>query len=107
MDDRIISFAKSPRKGKKYRVFFIDNNELNSVDFGAIGYDQYKDSTGLGLYSHLDHLDEKRRYRYRARHSKIKLKDGRLAFKVFGTPAYFSWNFLWQWMVVLPFYIKW
>jgi hypothetical protein len=41
------------------------------------------------------HNDLERRKRYRARHSKVLLKDGRPSYKVKGTPAYFSWNLLW------------
>jgi hypothetical protein len=54
------------------------------IHFGAIQngipMDQYKDSTGLGLYTKYDHLDPKRRKLYRARHKVIKLKDGTLAY---------------------------
>jgi hypothetical protein len=42
------------------------------------------------------HKDEERRQKYRARHSKVLLKDGRPSYKVKGTPAYFSWNLLWD-----------
>jgi len=41
------------------------------------------------------HKDPERRKRYRARHSKLLLKDGTPAYKVKGTPAYFSWHLLW------------
>ena len=92
MDD--IKFTKSPKTNKKYRAYYMKNGKLKHSDFGAIGYQQYKDSTGLGLYSHLDHLDKKRRDAYRARHSKIKLKDGRYAYKVKYSPSWLSYNFL-------------
>jgi hypothetical protein len=88
-------FKKSTRKDKKYMVRY--NNKL--IHFGAIKngipMDQYKDSTGLGLYSKYDHNDEKRRDNYRARHSKIKIKDGSYAYKNKDQPSYWSWHFLW------------
>jgi len=89
-------FKKSTRKGKKYMVKVGDK----WIHFGALkpdgkGYQHYKDSTGLGLYSDLDHLDEARRKRYRERHSKILLKDGTPAYKNKEQPSYFSYNFLW------------
>jgi hypothetical protein len=89
-------FKKSTRKGKKYMVKVGDK----WIHFGALktdgkGYQHYKDSTGLGLYSDLDHLDEARRKRYRERHSKILLKDGTPAYKNKEQPSYYSYNFLW------------
>ena len=75
---------KSKKKGKKYDVIY--NGKVVSF-----GHSKYQDFT--------QHKDKERRDRYRARHSKIKLKDGRLAYRVKGTPAYFSWYLLWDWMV--------
>lgn len=60
-----IKFSRSNRKGKKYKVTFIYNGEKHTKHFGAIGYEQYKDSTGLGLYSEYDHFDTKRRKNFR------------------------------------------
>lgn len=71
---------KSKKKGKKYDVIY----KGKIVSFGSKGMSDYT-----------IHKDKERRNRYRARHSKIKLKDGRLAYKVKGTPAFFSWNLLW------------
>lgn len=82
----------SDRPGKKYMAVFPNGKK---VHFGSSMYAQYHDSTPLKAYSHLDHNDEYRRQKYKARHSKIKTKDGRYAYKVFGTAAYFSWRFLW------------
>jgi hypothetical protein len=89
-------FKKSTRKGKKYMVVSPNGK---TIHFGAIKngipMDQYKDSTGVGLYSKYDHNDEKRRDNYRARHSKIKIKDGSYAYKNKDQPSYWSWHFLW------------
>lgn len=61
--------------------------KLVQVPFGDQRYEQYKDSTGLGLYSEKNHLDKKRRKNYRARHQHDNLKDW--------SSGYFSWKFLW------------
>jgi len=52
-----------------------------------VGYEQFKDSTGKGLYTHVNHGDPKRRRNYRTRHhgeNKRKFSSG-----------YFSWKYLW------------
>ena len=46
-------FKKSSRVGKKYMVMY--NGAW--IHFGDAYMEQYRDSTGLGLYSHLDHGD--------------------------------------------------
>jgi hypothetical protein len=43
----------------------------------------------------IDHKDEKLRDAWRARHSKILLKDGSPAYKSKTSPDYFAWNLLW------------
>lgn len=88
----MLSFKKSNRKDKKYSVITPSGK---TVHFGSTRYEHYKDSSGLALYSHLDHNDEKRRDRYRARHAKILLKDGTPAYKNKEQAAYYSWHFLW------------
>ena len=75
-----ISKAKNKRFAIKY-----DNKTIN---FGLFPYQ--------GKGSFLDHGDEKLKVAWRARHSKIKLKDGRLAYKVPGQPEYLSYNILWS-----------
>jgi hypothetical protein len=87
----MVEFKQSTRKDKKYMVK-VGNRWIH---FGAKGYKHYKDTTGKGLYSHLDHLDKARRDRYRARHEKILLKDGTPAYKNKEQPAYYSYNYLW------------
>lgn len=87
-------FTKGP-KGKKYTAHVKKGSKYKKVHFGNEGSQHYKDQTTLKLYSHLDHGDKERRDNYRARHSKIKLKDGSLAYKTKYTPSWFSWWFLW------------
>jgi hypothetical protein len=90
-----VKFEKSHLKDKKYNAVLKNKKTGREVrvPFGAIRengvpYPQYKDSTGLGLYSKYDHNDKARRDRYRARH-KVYLKDG------YWTAANLSWSFLW------------
>ena len=75
-----VNLKKSTRKGKKYSVEYLGK----TIHFGAKGMSDFT-----------IHKDNARRDRYRARHGKIRLKDGRLAYEVKGTPAYFSWHVLW------------
>ena len=65
------------------------------IHFGDKRYQQYKDTTPLRIYSNLDHLDKKRRYRYRARASKIKNKQGEYTYKNPKYANYYAYKFLW------------
>ena len=90
-------FSKSKAKNKKYAVRTPGGKLIN---FGAIKpdgtpYAQFKDSTGLGLYSKYDHGDKARRERYRARHRKILTKEGRPAYLDREQPSFYSFRFLW------------
>lgn len=73
---------QSTRKHKKYMAVF----ETKTVHFGDNRYQQYKDSTGLGKYTHLNHGDAARRRRYYQRHGKNALKY---------SAKYFSHKYLW------------
>ena len=71
MKEKIIKFEKSKRKGKKYMVI-VENKKTGkhrTLHFGATGYEQFKDSTPLKLYSKGNHGDPKRRRNYFNRHS--------------------------------------
>ena len=61
---------------KKYNALLQDKKtkQIKKISFGDIRYQQYKDKA-LGLYSHLDHNDNKRRALYRARHKHDKLNE--------------------------------
>ena len=76
------TFGKSPKKEKRYFVL-MDGNKV--IHFGS--------KTGVTF---IDHKDIKKRDAWRARHSKIKLKDGRLAYKVREQPSYWAYNLLWS-----------
>lgn len=45
------------------------------IHFGDTRYQQYKDSTGLGIYSNFDHMNMRRREMYFLRHSGVYDKD--------------------------------
>ena len=82
-------FRKSKRKFKKYDAILKNKktDRISHMPFGDKRHEQYKD-TALGLYSSKNHLDEKRRRAYRARH-KGYLKKG------YYSPSHFSYFFLW------------
>lgn len=102
LKEKIISINKSSRKGKKYMATIQDKQtkEKRKIHFGASNYEQFYDSTPLGLYSHKNHLDKDRRKNYFKRHSglstkqksikkELKLSDG------YYTPKILSHKYLW------------
>jgi len=91
---KFIKFERSHNPNKKYNaaLFNTKTKRINRVSFGAIKddmtpYEQYKDSTGLGLYSKYDHLDKKRKNLYYKRFGKNPKKYSAM---------YFSHKFLWS-----------
>lgn len=88
----MVEFKKSTREGKKYMA---KTPSGRWIHFGSTSHQHYKDSTGLGIYSHLDHGDPKRRASYRKRHSAIRTKSGNLAYRDKEQPSYYSYYFLW------------
>tara|TARA_R100000654_G_scaffold1616_2_gene5848 strand:+ start:1483 stop:1719 length:237 start_codon:yes stop_codon:yes gene_type:complete len=72
--------VKSTRKYKKYMI----KTKKGIVHFGDNRYNQFRDK--IGLYSDLDHNDEKRRDLYYKRHGRTAKKD---------TAKYFSHKYLW------------
>ncbi len=99
--EKLLGFSKSTRKGKKYTASVLTaEGKTRKVHFGGIGYEQYRDSTGLGHYSHCDHGDTRRRRNYFTRHSGVATKGKALANerrKAKGriTPKLLSHEFLW------------
>lgn len=55
--ERVKSISVSPRKNKKYRAKVYDSKtkKYRNIDFGAKGYEQYKDSTRIKKYSNKNH----------------------------------------------------
>lgn len=72
MNEKVISIEKSKKKAKKYMATIRNNKTRRTrvLHFGGLGYEQYKDSSGVGAYSHLNHGDKRRRGNYFGRHSK-------------------------------------
>ena len=65
----VFNLRKSTRKNKKYAADVKLNGKLyKNVNFGSLNYQQYKDSTPLKLYSHLDHNDLDRKIKFHKRH---------------------------------------
>lgn len=85
-------FKESTRKNHKYMV---KTPSKKWVHFGFKKMQQFRDSTGLGLYSHLDHGDSKRRKSYLARAKGIKDKNGNLTWKNPESANYYSVKYLW------------
>ena len=85
-------FMRSTMKNKKYMTR-TPGGKL--VHFGSRKYQQFSDSTGLGLYSHLDHNDPKRRENYRKRHKAILTAEGKPAYLDKEQAAFYAYHFLW------------
>ena len=86
----LVEFEKSHLPSKKYNAVLVNRKTGNEVrvPFGASGYEQYKDTTGLNLYYNYNHYDKERRRLYKERHKKDIKKN-------YYSPGYFSWFFLW------------
>ena len=71
-DYAFVEFKGSTVNNKKYMAILRNKqtDKIVKVHFGDNRYQHFKDTTGMGLYKHLDHNDEDRRARFRARHSK-------------------------------------
>jgi hypothetical protein len=76
-------FKVSKNKQKKYDVYK-DGKFITS--FGSRAHQHYFDK--IGKFSHLNHLDKKRRKLYRMRHKADHINDPTKA-------GYFAWRYLW------------
>ena len=77
MVERIIGDSWSRgTSSKKYRVQVknIQSGKIRTIQFGAKGYEQYKDLTKLKYYSSSNHGDRQLRRNYFSRHSGISTK---------------------------------
>lgn len=68
-DYEFVKFEKG-RYPKKYNAVLKhkENGRMKRVPFGDARFAQYKDTTGLNVYSHLNHEDKARRRLYYDRH---------------------------------------
>lgn len=88
MKERLLGFEVSHRKNKKYNAIIAKpDGRLGRVPFGDVRYQHYRDRTGIGAYSYLDHNNPKRRKLYLLRHA----KDSQKLF----SPGYFAARYLW------------
>lgn len=71
MKEVIVKFEKSKNPKKKYTAFVKNKKtqKIRKIHFGASDYQQYKDRTGLGHFSHKNHHTRKRMRNYFNRHS--------------------------------------
>ena len=76
MKEKIIKFIEPTVKGKKYTAIIknLKTKQQRKISFGAMGYEQYKDSTPLRYYSKNNHYTLKRRKNYFMRHSGVPHK---------------------------------
>ena len=88
-----MKFIKSKSRNKKYSVI---TPKGKTIHFGDKRFFHFKDTTGLGLYSDLNHNDKKRQKNYCKRTSGIKTKDGLLTKNNKESPNYFSRKYLWS-----------
>jgi hypothetical protein len=63
------------------------------IHFGDTRYEQYEDK--IGLYSHLNHFDKRRRANYLSRAKGIKNKKGERTYLDKSSPNYYSVKYLW------------
>ena len=85
---KLLRFEESTTKNKKYdAVIKHTSGRIKRIPFGDKRYEQFRDSTGLGVYSHLDHGDRKRQINYLKRMENTKDN-------LFSS-SYFSANYLW------------
>jgi len=88
---KFIKFVKSDKAGKKYTAILKNKNTGGEkrVHFGDSTLPQYRDSTGVGAWSHKDTNDKERRRLYHLRHK------GEGDPSNFPNPGFWSSNFLW------------
>ena len=80
----VTALRPSWHKGKKFAVKY----RGKWIHFGARGMSDYT------VHGHRDRQES-----YRRRHAAIRLKDGRTAYMVKESPAYWSWHLLWSYNV--------
>jgi len=87
---RLVRFQKASNRKKKYDAIIEDvvTKRQQKVPFGSSAHEQYRDDTGLGRYTKLNHNDKKRRENYLARHAKTMTKKF--------SPSYFAAKYLWD-----------
>jgi len=101
MTETLIRIERSTHKGKKYMAIVRSaTGSERKVHFGAIDYEQYRDSTPLKLYKSKNHMDGRRRMLYFSRHSGVRTKAAALRKEIkksggVYTPKILSHRYLW------------
>lgn len=87
-----ITIRKSLNPEKKYDAILKNKQTDNDVriSFGSSRYGQFKDSTPLKLYKHLDNNDPERKRLFKIRHAKNINKNNKYS------SIYFSDKYLWS-----------
>lgn len=85
-------FSVSDRRGKKYSVVTPLGKKIH---FGDANSEQWKDSTGLGEFTHKNHNDPERRRRYLLRAGGIRNRAGKLTKDDPEYANYYSIRYLW------------
>lgn len=72
-DYQFVEIVKSKADNKKYAGILKNRKtgKLKTVNFGSSSNQQYFDSTGLGLYTHLNHNDKKKRENFKKRFARL------------------------------------
>lgn len=88
-DYKLLGFRVSYTKNKKYDAILQhkDTKEFKFVPYGDSSRQHFRDKTGLGYYTFLNHNDDKRRLAFRKRFA----KDAQYKF----SSAYFAYHYLW------------
>ena len=91
IQNNVLSIQPTPEEHPKKYKAILKNGK--SIYFGSKNHHHYFDR--IGYYSHLNHMDQNRRERYRKRHQAIKTKSNKQAYKIALSPAWFSYWLLW------------
>jgi hypothetical protein len=88
---KLLRFEKSKNPDKKYDAIVLNkkSGRERRIGFGARGYENYADRSGLGLYKNVSHGDKERRDRYRQRHP------GEGDNSNFPNPGFWAYHVLW------------
>lgn len=101
MKETIVKFEKGP--GVKKYTATVKNKKTKKtriLHFGDKNYEQFKDRTNLGIYSHKNHGNKKRQENYYNRHSGEKNRKKAIAKEIrngkgYYTPKILSHKYLW------------
>jgi len=87
---KLLRFEKSKNPDKKYDAIVLNKNSGRErrIGFGARGYENFGDKSGLGLYKGTGDIEQRKRYR--ARHP------GEGDNSNFPNPGYWAHHVLWS-----------